>query len=195
MLRKKISRTTSLRRSHRFSPSRRRVHGAIRWAWAEKVRRWSSSSASSRTVLSSGVSIRLLQGNTSTWSTRRVPAFNTAVRLRESRSPRTAKADGRHGSAASDSFEAEDAAGLPKDADVRAAVQKVGTDLTNCWTRRLSMPLSGPRFFPAALRACSSTRSSVIESRAPAEGRIPTAQPSPRWSAPKVLPDFLSVRV
>jgi TldD protein len=49
------------------------------------------------------------------------------------------------------------------------------------------------RFSPAARRACSFTRSSAIASRATGRRTRTRARPSPRASAPRCCPDFLSV--
>ena len=98
-------------------------------AWADKVRQWSSEFSKFPNVLSSGVAVRLLQETKYLVNTE-------GTRLQHGRGfaritiGATAKAEDGMDLSTSDSFESEDAAGLPKDAEINAAIQKVGSELT-----------------------------------------------------------------
>jgi len=98
-------------------------------AWENKVRQWSNEFTKFPKVLSSGVSVRLHQETKYLVNTE-------GTRLQHGRGfaritiGAAAKAEDGMDLSTSDSFEAEYASGLPKDAEVNASIQKVGSELT-----------------------------------------------------------------
>ena len=161
-------------------------------AWAEKVRRWSAEFSKFPKVLSSGVSVRFLEETKYLVNTE-------GTRLQHGRSfarimiTAHAKAEDGMDLAASDSFEAEDAAGLPKDADVSAAIQKVGTDLT----KLLDAPVVDAFVGPAILsgRASGVFFHEIFGHRIEGHRQKDESdqQTFTKMVGSKVLPDFLSV--
>jgi TldD protein len=161
-------------------------------AWSDKVRRWSAEFNKFPKVLSSGVSVRFLQETKYLVNTE-------GTRLQHGRSfarimiTAHTKAEDGMDLAASDSFEAEDAAGLPKDADVSAAIQKVGTDLT----KLLDAPVVDAFVGPAILsgRASGVFFHEIFGHRIEGHRQKDESdqQTFTKMVGSKVLPDFLSV--
>ncbi len=160
--------------------------------WAEKARKWSAELAKYPGVLSSGVSIAL-QAET------KYLVNTEGTRLQHGRGfariviSAQGKAYDGMDLAATDSFEAEDAAGLPKDSVVLEAVNKVGKDLKAL----LDAPVVDPFVGPAILSGRASGvffheifghRIEGHRQRDETEGQTFTKSVNT-----KVLPDFLSV--
>jgi TldD protein len=142
--------------------------------WATRARRWSGQLANHEGVLASSVSL-VFQRETKylvTSEGTRVQHGRGFVRVLISAQ---AKASDGMDLSTFDSFEAEDVSGLPKEAEITAAVNKVGSDLTK-WL----IPSWALRFFQAKRRACSFMRSSGIASKAIASATRPTGKRSPR---------------
>jgi TldD protein len=161
-------------------------------AWAEKVRRWSAEFSKYPRVLQSGVSVRLLEETKYLVNTE-------GTRLQHGRSfariviSAHAKAEDGMDLSTSDSFEAEDAAGLPKDADVSASILKVGTELT----KLLDAPVVDAFVGPAILsgRASGVFFHEIFGHRIEGHRQKDESdqQTFTKMVGSKVLPDFLSV--
>jgi TldD protein len=160
--------------------------------WVEKARKWSAEFNKYRGVLSSSVTI-LLQNET------KYLVNTDGTRLEHGRGFAriiiTARGKSMDGMdlAATDSFEAENPAGLPKDAAVLAAVNRVGADLRNL----LNAPIVDPFIGPAILSGRASGvffheifghRVEGHRQKDETEGQTFTKSVNT-----KVLPEFLSV--
>lgn len=112
-------------------------------AWADRVRRWSAEFAKFPAVLSSGVAVRLENETKYLVNTE-------GTRLQHGRgfARITIGAQGKASDgmdlATSDSFEAEDPTGLPKEAEVTAAVIKTAKDLVALLDAPVVDPFIGP---------------------------------------------------
>jgi Predicted Zn-dependent proteases and their inactivated homologs len=160
--------------------------------WVEKVRKWSAELNKYNGVLSSSVTI-LMQNET------KYLVNTEGTRLEHGRgfariiiTARGKAIDGMD-LAATDSFEAEDPSGLPKDALVTAAVNRVGADLRAL----LNAPIVDPFIGPAILSGRASGvffheifghRVEGHRQKDETEGQTFTKSINT-----KVLPDFLSV--
>ena len=161
-------------------------------AWADKVRHWSGEFSKFPRVLSSGVSVRLLQETKYLVNTE-------GTRLQHGRSfaritiGAAAKAQDGMDLSTSDSFEAEDPSGLPKDEAVVSAIQKVGTELT----KLLDAPVVDAFVGPAILsgKASGVFFHEIFGHRIEGHRQKDESdqQTFTRMVGSKVLPDFLSV--
>jgi TldD protein len=161
-------------------------------AWAGKVRRWSSEFGKFPKVLSSGVSIRMLQETKYFVNTE-------GTRLQHGRSfaritiGAGAKGDDGMDLTTSDSFEAEDPSGLPKDDEVIGAIRKVGTELT----KLLDAPVVDAFVGPAILsgKASGVFFHEIFGHRIEGHRQKDESdqQTFTKMVGSKVLPDFLSV--
>jgi predicted Zn-dependent protease len=98
-------------------------------AWQDSVRRWSGDFKKFPRVLASGVSVRLFQETKYHVNTEGSRLQHGRGFARITIAAQGKAADGMDLST-SESFEADDPAGLPKDEVVRGAIQKVASDLT-----------------------------------------------------------------
>ena len=97
--------------------------------WPDKVRRWSSEFSKYPKILSSGVGVRMSYETKYFVNTEGSRLQHGRGFARITINAQAKAADGMD-LAASDTFESDDPSGLPKDADVLAAINKVGSDLT-----------------------------------------------------------------
>jgi predicted Zn-dependent protease len=160
--------------------------------WADKVRKWSFEFTNFPQVFSSGVSVRLLQETKYLVNTE-------GSRLQHGRSfaritiGAAAKAADGMDLSTSDSFEAEDPASLPKDADVIRAIRKAGTELT----KLLDAPVVDAFVGPAILsgKASGVFFHEIFGHRIEGHRQKDESdqQTFTRMVGSKVLPNFLSV--
>jgi TldD protein len=161
-------------------------------AWQDGVRRWSGEFKKFPRVLSSGVSVRLFQETKYHVNTEGTRLQHGRGFARITIGAQAKAADGMDLST-SDSFEAEDAAGLPKDEVIRAAIQKVGSDLT----KLLDAPVVDAFVGPAILsgKASGVFFHEIFGHRIEGHRQKDESdqQTFTRMVNGKVLPDFLSV--
>ena len=161
-------------------------------AWADKVRRWSSEFSKFPKVLSSGVSIRMLQETKYFVNTE-------GTRLQHGRSfaritiGAGAKAEDGMDLTTSDSFEAEDPSGLPKDDEVIGAIRKVGTELTKLLDAPVVEAFVGPAILSG--KASGVFFHEIFGHRIEGHRQKDESdqQTFTKMVGSKVLPDFLSV--
>jgi predicted Zn-dependent protease len=160
--------------------------------WQDAVRRWSGEFKNYPKVVSSGVSVRLFQETKYLVNTEgtRLQHGRTFARITMGASAKAA--DGMDLST-SESFEAEMPDGLPKDENVRAAVQKVASDLT----KLLDAPVVDAFVGPAILsgRASGVFFHEIFGHRIEGHRQKDESdqQTFTKMVNSKVLPDFLSV--
>jgi TldD protein len=161
-------------------------------AWADKVRQWSNEFTKFPKVLSSGVSVRLLQETKYLVNTEGTRLQHGRGFARITIGASAKAADGMDLST-SDSFEAEEAGGLPKDAEVNAAIQKVGAELTSL----LDAPVVDAFVGPAILsgKASGVFFHEIFGHRIEGHRQKDETdqQTFTRMVGSKVLPEFLSV--
>jgi predicted Zn-dependent protease len=161
-------------------------------AWQDSVRRWSGEFKKFPRVLSSGVSVRLFQETKYHVNTEGSRLQHGRGFARITIAAQSKAADGMDLST-SESFEADAAAGLPKDEVVRAAIQKVGSDLT----KLLDAPVVDAFVGPAILsgKASGVFFHEIFGHRIEGHRQKDESdqQTFTRMVNGKVLPEFLSV--
>lgn len=111
--------------------------------WTERVRRYSAIFKKYPRVLSSGVSVRLVNESKYLVNTEGTRLYHGRSFARITIGAQSKAADGMDLST-SDSFEAQDPAGLPSDAQITAAIDKVGRDLVSMLDAPVVDPFIGP---------------------------------------------------
>jgi TldD protein len=111
--------------------------------WAAKVRRWSGEFNKYPRVLTSNVSMRLANETKYLVNTEGTRLEHGRPFVRISISARGKAADGMD-LLTTESFESQDPAGLPKEAEIVAAVNKVGKELTSLLDAPVVDPFVGP---------------------------------------------------
>jgi TldD protein len=111
--------------------------------WAAKVRRWSGEFAKYSRVLTSNVSIRLANETKYLVTTEGTRLQHGRPFIRITMAAQAKASDGMD-LFTTESFEAQDPSGLPKDAEVMAAVNKVGKELTGLLDAPVVDPFVGP---------------------------------------------------
>jgi TldD protein len=160
--------------------------------WAERVRRWSGEFAKYPRVLTSNVTIRLANETKYLVSTEGTRLQHGRPFVRITIVAQAKAADGMD-LLSTDSFESQDPAGLPKDKEILAAVNKVAQDLT----KLLDAPVVDPFVGPAILSGESAGvffheifghRIEGHRQKDETDGQTFTKSVNA-----KILPDFLSV--
>jgi predicted Zn-dependent protease len=111
--------------------------------WSDRVRKWSGEFNKYPQILASGVNVRLSNETKYFVNTEGARLQHGRGFARITITAQTKAADGMD-LATSDSFEAEDPAGLPKDAEVAAAVNRVAKELTALLDAPVVDPFVGP---------------------------------------------------
>jgi TldD protein len=166
--------------------------GPIPEEWAERIRRWSGELSKYSGVLASNVSV-IFQRETRYF----VNSEGTRVQHGRGFARIVVSAQGKASDgmdlSASDTFEAEDPAGLPKDAVIMAAVNRVGKDLKDLLDAPVVDPVSGPAILSG--RASGVFFHEIFGHRVEGHRQRDTndGQTFTKSIDTKVLPDFLSV--